>query len=303
MNGHASIYIPVHDGIDSHPKTLLLARELRISVSETVGLLVRFWLRLQRYACDGIVAADAAVWPVLHLVPLGLDSERADAVARALVSCGYVNVLDDGSVVAHDWDLYGGKLATRREDGAKRVKAHRERCALQKRSCNAHVTVTGPLRNALEVEAEKEVITPPSPPPRPWASGTEPKPQAYGQASPPAVDWQDAAERFMASYPRSGRRTGRGPILAAFRRAVEERRVDPEAILAAAAVFAHAVSGWPEPDRRFVPSAVTWLDEDRWEADPATWSRDGPRREHDGTPEQYAGLEELARERVEGAGR
>lgn len=102
-------------------------------------------------------------------------------------------------------------------------------------------------------------------------------PEGPQSRNPQSLDWETAANRFWVAYPAAGKRNGRTPVLSAFREAVEVRKADPAEIVSVAEAYAAAVARWPAEDRRFIPSAVTWLAEDRWTSDPESWRRDGPR--------------------------
>jgi hypothetical protein len=69
-------------------------------------------------------------------------------------------------------------------------------------------------------------------------------------------------EKFWTVFPR---RKGKGEALAAFKRAVARKGVDPEAILAGAERYANDPN-LPEP--AFIPHPATWLNQSRWDDDP-----------------------------------
>lgn len=118
------MYIPSHAALGNHPKLRRLARTLAISRPAAVGHLHYLWWWSQEYAPDGDLSyhrytaediADAALWE-------GDAYEFVDA----LKTSGFLDD-DDGSLLIHDWDEYGGKVvrdlardAQRKRDGRKK---------------------------------------------------------------------------------------------------------------------------------------------------------------------------------------
>ena len=324
-------WIKVDTGLARCPKLHALRARLDWSPRETVGFLVEFWANVSDFVSDGVLQGPTGGlpggWAGTIMGSLGFKGDRAAEIAEALVTCGFVDELADGSVVVHDWDEWGGDLDRKREQARGRMKVLRERSRnVREQSKN--------VRGKRREEKREEQVPPLKPPEgggdgaapegrdvfldnldaacgmsreetaRPCVIGTTEHPEAVeaperATAATPArngLDWQDAAERFLASYPRAGRPTNRMDTLAAFREAVEVEHVDPEALVEAARLFAAAVAEtWEPEDRRYVVTPANWLRGKSYDDDPATWRRakkPGPRMHAEGA---LAGIAEDAK--------
>lgn len=118
------MYIPSHAALGNHPKLRRLARTLSVSRPAAVGHLHYLWWWSQEYAPDGDLSyhrytaediADAALW-----------EGDAYAFVDALKTAGFLDD-DEGRLLIHDWDEYGGKVvrdlardAQRKRDGRKK---------------------------------------------------------------------------------------------------------------------------------------------------------------------------------------
>jgi hypothetical protein len=118
------MYIPSHAALGNHPKLRRLARTLSVSRPAAVGHLHYLWWWSQEYAPDGDLSyhrytaediADAALW-----------EGDAYAFVDALKTSGFLDD-DEGRLLIHDWDEYGGKVvrdlardAQRKRDGRKK---------------------------------------------------------------------------------------------------------------------------------------------------------------------------------------
>ena len=109
-------WLELHTDMPKHPQTLQLARLLKISRREAIGVLADLWTWALPIAdrdgrLDGITAADI-------LVALDMQGKKAAAVVPALIQSGYLE--QDGEVyVLHNWYFYAGRLNERRESAIK----------------------------------------------------------------------------------------------------------------------------------------------------------------------------------------
>lgn len=76
---------------------------------------------------------------------------------------------------------------------------------------------------------------------------------------------KDIFTDFWAAYPR---KVGKGASRKSF-----EKLPDKARIVDAARRYSDAVSQWPKDDLKFVPNPATWLNQGRFDDDPATWER------------------------------
>lgn len=114
-------WVKSHQEIRQHPKTRRLARLLGISVPQAVGHLHLLWWWAVDYAGDGDLSdydaydiADAAMW----------EGDPEGWVA-ALVTAGYIDRQEGGSLVLHDWNEYQGNYIEKREKATKRKRKSR----------------------------------------------------------------------------------------------------------------------------------------------------------------------------------
>ena len=115
-------WIEFHQTMPRHKKTVRLARELKLSRREAVGLMCDLWCwALDNADKDGTLTdvdaediADAMDYP----------RKQGDKLVDALITCGYMDRVD-GALVLHDWYDYAGKLSEKRETDKKRKAAAR----------------------------------------------------------------------------------------------------------------------------------------------------------------------------------
>ena len=118
-----SIWIELHQEMPRHPKTLALAQALKVSRREAVGILIDLWTwglscadedgSLKSISDEGIALA------------LDLPAKKAAAQVKALVSCGWLDLLEDGTYRLHDWPDYTSKLSEKRKDAERKRKARK----------------------------------------------------------------------------------------------------------------------------------------------------------------------------------
>lgn len=120
-------WVPIHQSLTSHRKTIEVADALDLPEVYIVGHLTALWLWAMDNAPDGVlpnsdrIIARAAQWP----------GDAAQFV-NALIDAGFLD-LDGPSRIIHQWEEYGGKLLHKREANAERM---REARAAQPKSTN-----------------------------------------------------------------------------------------------------------------------------------------------------------------------
>lgn len=119
-------WIELHETVREHPKTYALADALNITNAHAVGLVCCLWAWAIPNATDGVLnvpnrgIASAAGW-----------EKKADALVKALSTCGWLDDRGDGIYIIHDWDEYACLLAdnkeTQKAKTAERVRKYRQR--------------------------------------------------------------------------------------------------------------------------------------------------------------------------------
>ncbi|OFV81456.1 MAG: hypothetical protein A2Y78_08920 [Acidobacteria bacterium RBG_13_68_16] len=167
-----TIWIPSHDGLVDHPKTLAVARRLGICPVQVVGHLHCLWWWVMRHRgtgnITGVADEDLAV-------AARYDGSAPDFVA-ALLQCGggdgkpgFIERTKRDQIVIHDWRSYGGKLADKRAGArARQAKSRSPKAGshaperVTSRGSHAHVT---PQDKDKEKEKDLGEISPLGPPP------------------------------------------------------------------------------------------------------------------------------------------
>ena len=120
------MWFEAHETMARHPKTLKLARLLKVDRRYAVGLLhdLFSWgltAADKDGALRGMEAADIAS-------ALDTAGKKGQSVVSCLIDAGYLDQRD-GTFYIHDWYDYAGKLMEKRE-------ADRKRKAESSRNCN-----------------------------------------------------------------------------------------------------------------------------------------------------------------------
>ena len=132
-------WIELHQAVARHPKTYTLAQILSQRRSTIIGMLCLLWLwaldnKTPKVNISPAALADITDWP-----------GDCELLQKAMVSCGWLDVTDEGLVI-HDWKDYVGRLLELRESNRKRQEAHRLRLkSPENRNCD--ITVTSRLRH------------------------------------------------------------------------------------------------------------------------------------------------------------
>lgn len=151
-------WIESNEELAAHPKTKKAARLLEITIPTMLGHLHLLWWWCLKYAQDGDLSqyeaadlADAAAW-----------EGDATRFVRALLDCGpgesfgFLEEIEDGGLMVHDWMDYAGKLIERRQANALRMKDARAKHV--HRMCEA--TVPNLTNNINNNDRAREEISP-----------------------------------------------------------------------------------------------------------------------------------------------
>lgn len=114
----AKIWIKSEQAIASHPKTLMLANRLGISIPQAIGHLHLLWWWALDYCADGYITRYR------DYIPMAAQWEGdGEQFTKALIEFGWVDEIDD-ELIIHDWMDYTGKLETvRQKDRERKRKA------------------------------------------------------------------------------------------------------------------------------------------------------------------------------------
>lgn len=114
-------WIKSEQALGSHPKLRLLAKELDISIPETIGHLHLLWWWAVDYAEDGDVTRYK------DFIPFAAQFEGdADKFVKALIDFGWLDEVDN-KLIIHDWLEYTGALIEIRQKDAERKRQSRQR--------------------------------------------------------------------------------------------------------------------------------------------------------------------------------
>ena len=114
-------WIKSEQALGSHPKLRLLAKELDITIPETIGHLHLMWWWAVDYAEDGDVTRYR------DFIPFAAQFEGdPDKFIKALVNHGWLDEVDN-KLIIHDWLEYTGALIEIRQKDAERKRKSRQR--------------------------------------------------------------------------------------------------------------------------------------------------------------------------------
>ena len=282
----AGDWIPIDVNLPGKPEVALLSADLRTSTDEVVGLLVRFWIWCQSHTVDGFLAGlcPELIARVAHVSTKFLES---------LEKVGWLEVSDQG-VRIPNFDRWFGGAAKRRLMEARKKRLQRESKAKQpsnnrlSRSCPDSVPILSRCdrdkngtrgeesrgENLLNPSASAEGSSEPNgvrsePPP----TGPPEEPTEPTASKRPSPD-EDAFAVWWAHYPRKvGKQAARRAYIQARRRITQETGCTPaearRRLLEAVQLFART----PKATGPYCPHAATWLNQGRYEDDPAEWRR------------------------------
>ena len=122
-------WIKSEQAIASHPKTLMLAKRLDISVPEVIGHVHLLWWWALDYCKDGYITRYR------DYIPMAAQWEGdGEKFTKALIEFGWVDEMDD-ELIIHDWMEWTGKLETVRQADRERKRKARS-SANSKNSAN-----------------------------------------------------------------------------------------------------------------------------------------------------------------------
>ena len=113
-----------HQTLAKHPKTLKLARLLKVDRRYAVGLLHDLF----SWGLDSAKSDGTLPYMTDQDIAAAMDfsGKKGESVVAALTESGYLEVID-GVYRIHDWHDYAGKLSDRREADKLKMRRYRER--------------------------------------------------------------------------------------------------------------------------------------------------------------------------------
>ena len=249
-------WIESHQEVGRHPKTKKLARLLSVSLPAAVGHLHYFWWWALDFAQDGTLEkydgydlADAMQW----------DGDP-DQLLEAMIEAGYIDDTEDGLMI-HDWGEYAGKLLERRAKDRARKRAAAEAAGVPQ---NFRRSSDGNDEESAETPSASFVTNQPTVPNQPNTTNSTNRTEPTTPTSAPAALQETRFAEFWKAYPK---KVGKASCLKAW------KKIKPTAELhehiMAALENQKRSEQWQREGGRFIPNPLTWLNQGRWDDEPA----------------------------------
>lgn len=154
-----SSWFRVDADMPDHPKTRALAR--RLPGVDPVGLVARTWAWMSRFCRTGhVVTCHVTPFAESIASSIGWAGDPSELVA-GLCDSGWLDLNDDGSVDAHDWDEKQQKVASKAEKDRERQRNYRAKKkaslsqSVTRDTCDSHAaTVTHVTSQRNETERD-----------------------------------------------------------------------------------------------------------------------------------------------------
>lgn len=269
----AGDWIPIRCDLHATPEVLRIASAIKRSTDEVVGLLVRFWGWAQSQSSDGhLEGLDLAMAAAACHVP--------DRFVQALVSVGWLVQTDSGLCIPN-FDRWLGNSGKKRLQAVFRKRQERQRKGMS-RNCHADVTLMSRAQRDTSVTIEekrreeyKVNSLPPIKDPPSLLSPTSPDgdSSANADAARPDPDWVAFLE-WWKWYPRKvGKQAAYRAYVNARKRLCKEKACAPAEARQLLSDACVAFAGSRKAKSEFCPHPATWLNQGRYEDDPAEWDR------------------------------
>ena len=266
-------WIESHQELRHHYKTKRLARELKVTVAAAIGHLHCLWWWAIDFAPDG----DLSKFDDYEIADaIGYEGKDPTKAKAALISAGFLDNSDTGTITIHDWYDYSGQLGDNRKaeyrarkkaeaDAGRDKKGSPAPVPQQKEDCPDFVPrdtggtsgTVPPLQYSTAQDSTgqdttvqgQDRITPPSPP----ASGGK------GEGVDPDAQ-ERRFEQFWAIYPK---KQGKGDALKVWKRIKPDKALF-EQILASVKAQVSRNPQWKRDGGQYIPNPATWLRQTRW---------------------------------------
>lgn len=114
-------WIESHQSLQHHPKTIRLARLLKVCIPQAIGHLHCLWWWCLDYAANGDISRYESA-EIAHAAAWGGKPEK---LIEALAEAGFADAEAGRLLSIHDWPDYAGKLVEKRATDAERKRASR----------------------------------------------------------------------------------------------------------------------------------------------------------------------------------
>jgi hypothetical protein len=118
-------WIESHQALERHTKTLGLRKHVGWNLNETIGFLHRFWWWALDAAPDGVVTEICE--PGVCGDAFGLASDKGDKAIEGMLKVGWLDRLDDNTIIIHNHDKYRDRISESREQARIRQQNRRNR--------------------------------------------------------------------------------------------------------------------------------------------------------------------------------
>jgi len=264
-------WIKMRKSLAGDPRVVRMMSALKADRFRTIGGLFSAWCLLDEQTEDGLLENYT---PQIFDDFLGFQG-----LANAMILVGWMDESPQG-LVAVNFTEHNGKTAKRRAQDSVRKMSARE----------ADKTRTKPGQNADQRREEKSREE----------KEKEKRIEETEKESPSArcekfarAEYSEAFQRFWDAYP-TKRRLGKKQAYAAWQKAIQT--ADPEAIILKASEYASSDRGRGE----FSCMPTTWLNQGRWEDDPAAW-QDGRTAAAERKPSQPKTFAQIREENTKNA--
>ena len=251
-------WIESHQEMKDNPKTIRLARRLKIEVPHAIGCLHCLWWWAISYAQDGTLYR----YENLDIAYAMLWKGDPDELIEALKAERFLDV-DEQGLVIHDWWDYAGKLLEKRRSDSERKKNYAAASATAPRngrgisaetSRTADGTETGQNGNSTvpystvhnntvkDTLREPDEETPTADPPK-RQTAVQRRFEEFWEIYPNKKSKQDAVKAWGKIKPDEA-------LFVRIMNAVREQLQSEE---------------WCKENGRFIPHPATWLNGGRWE--------------------------------------
>lgn len=230
---------------------------LRWARNQTAGNLIS---KAVLMAIAGYADDNGTAWPSVG--QLSLETEMSErAVQKAIAGLVSAGLLTREKRIRSDLSQSSNRLTLNITVEGEQRAPRGERYAPPPPVNNVHPGVND-MRGGGEQCAPLVILEPPD---EPLSSATADKhgctPRKARPGSPSA---EEPFNRFWQEYPRRDGPNPKKPARAKFEAAVK-RGANPEEIIRGVRQMAQRNADKPEADRRFIPHAVTWLSQERWQ--------------------------------------
>jgi hypothetical protein len=220
-----------------HPKMHDLADRLQINLSWATGIMVRIWHHTAKFAPRG----DIGRYSDLHVAKSVSWPHAPEALIDALVKSRWLDESEEHRLIVHDWpdhceDGVHTFLAKRRLTFANGRRPHLKR-------------IPEAMREEIHMDYDAGVEYPSDREYQPVDIGNPPHPELW--------------DEFWEAWPR-GRKQNKLPALKAWCKLVKSEDL-AQLILRAVHIHKQPGGALANPDPDFIPYAVTWLNNRRWE--------------------------------------